>query len=56
MAALTHRWATGGVFPNFGDPELADPAAAYYGPNFARLTQVKAQYDPDRALGASIGT
>jgi FAD/FMN-containing dehydrogenase len=48
-------WATGGVFPNFGDPELDDPAAAYYGPNFARLTQVKARYDPDRMLGASVG-
>ncbi|HEX5039995.1 MAG TPA: FAD-binding oxidoreductase [Candidatus Limnocylindria bacterium] len=52
---LTHPWATGGVFPNFGDPDLADPAAAYYGPNFARLSRVKAQYDPDGALGASIG-
>jgi hypothetical protein len=52
---LAHRWATGGVFPNFGDPELIDPAAAYYGTNFARLSAIKARYDPDRALGASIG-
>ena len=52
---LTHPWATGGVFPNFGDPDLVDPAAAYYGPNFARLSRVKARYDPDGALGASIG-
>jgi len=51
---LIHPWATGGVFPNFGDPALIDPAAAYYGPNFARLTQVKARYDPDGALGASV--
>ena len=51
---LAHRWATGGVFPNFGDPELVDPAAAYYGPNFARLSAIKARYDPEGALGVSI--
>jgi len=51
---LIHPWATGGVFPNFGDPALVDPAAAYYGPNFARLIEVKARYDPDGALGASV--
>ena len=51
---LAHRWATGGVFPNFGDPELVDPAAAYYGANFARLSAIKARYDPDGALGVSM--
>jgi FAD/FMN-containing dehydrogenase len=51
---LAHRWATGGVFPNFGDPELVDPAAAYYGPNFARLSAIKARYDPEGALGVSM--
>jgi hypothetical protein len=34
------------VFPNFPDPELEDSASAYYGPNYQRLVQVKARYDP----------
>jgi hypothetical protein len=34
------------VFPNFPDPQLEDWASAYYGPNYHRLVQVKARYDP----------
>jgi hypothetical protein len=34
------------VFQNFADPELADWAGAYYGPNYRRLVQVKSRYDP----------
>jgi FAD/FMN-containing dehydrogenase len=44
---LTHPYGTGGVYPNFPDPDLADPAGAYYGANRARLEKVKAAYDPD---------
>ncbi|MGH7152367.1 MAG: BBE domain-containing protein, partial [Acetobacteraceae bacterium] len=29
-----------------GDDELGDPVASAYGPNYRRLQQVKAQYDP----------
>jgi FAD/FMN-containing dehydrogenase len=45
--SLVHRWGSGGVFPNFPDPELTDFAHAYHGDNYGRLTRVKARYDPD---------
>jgi hypothetical protein len=43
---LVHPWGTGGVYPNFPDPDLEDPASAYYGTNYNRLVRVKARYDP----------
>jgi FAD/FMN-containing dehydrogenase len=43
---LVHPWGSGGVYPNFPDPELGDPATAYYGTNRERLMRVKAAYDP----------
>jgi FAD/FMN-containing dehydrogenase len=42
-----HPWGSGGVYPNFPDPDLQSWARAYHGPNFERLQQVKATYDPD---------
>jgi hypothetical protein len=45
--SLAHQWGSGGVFPNFPDPELADWATAYHGSNYGRLTRAKARYDPD---------
>jgi FAD/FMN-containing dehydrogenase len=45
--ASVHAFGTGGVYPNFPDPDLPDPARAYYGDNHARLRRVKARYDPD---------
>jgi FAD/FMN-containing dehydrogenase len=45
--ASVHRWGSGGVYPNFPDPDLTDWARAYHGKNYARLLRVKAQYDPD---------
>jgi hypothetical protein len=44
--ALLHPLASGRVFPNFADPGLEDWGSAYYGPNYQRLVQVKARYDP----------
>jgi FAD/FMN-containing dehydrogenase len=43
---LVHQWGTGGVFPNFPDPDLEDWPRAYYGMNLDRLVDVKARYDP----------
>ena len=45
--ALVHPWGSGGVYPNFPDPDLEDWARAYYGNNYDRLLRVKARYDPD---------
>jgi FAD/FMN-containing dehydrogenase len=46
--ALVHRWGSGGVYPNFPDPDLEDWARAYHGANYERLLRVKAAYDPGR--------
>ena len=44
--ALVHPWGSGGVCPDFPDPDLQDWARAYTGPNHDRLRRVKAAYDP----------
>jgi FAD/FMN-containing dehydrogenase len=45
--ALVHPWGSGGVYPNFPDPDLQDWALAYYGENYDGLVRVKALYDPE---------
>jgi hypothetical protein len=40
--ALVHRWGSGGVYPNFPDPDLQDWTHAYYGNNYDRPLRVKA--------------
>jgi FAD/FMN-containing dehydrogenase len=44
---LVHPWGSGGVYPNFPDPDLEGPGRAYHGSNYERLSRVKARYDPD---------
>jgi FAD/FMN-containing dehydrogenase len=44
--ALAHPWGSGGVYPNFPDPDLQDWPRAYHGTNYDRLRRVKAAYDP----------
>ena len=44
---IAHPWGTGGVYPNFPDPDLDEWARAYHGANLERLREVKARYDPD---------
>jgi FAD/FMN-containing dehydrogenase len=41
-----HPWGSGGVYPNFPDPELDDEARAYLGPNHDRLARIRRRYDP----------
>jgi FAD/FMN-containing dehydrogenase len=49
--ALVHPSGSGGVYPNFPDPDLDDGAHAYYGKNRDRLLRIKAKYDPDNFFG-----
>jgi FAD/FMN-containing dehydrogenase len=48
--ALVHPWGSGGVYPNFPDPELEDWGRAYHGANLERLRRVKATYDPENVF------
>src|SRR6185436_20633261 len=44
---LVHPFGTGGVYPNFPDPGLADPDGAYFGANRDRVAAARAAYDPE---------
>jgi FAD/FMN-containing dehydrogenase len=48
--ALAHGSGSGGVYPNFPDPELEDWGGAYHGANLGRLRRVKATYDPENVF------
>jgi FAD/FMN-containing dehydrogenase len=47
---LVHAWGSGGVYPNFPDPELENWGRAYHGANLDRLRRVKATYDPENVF------
>jgi len=50
--AVAHPWGTGGVYPNFPEPDIDPWSAAHHGANRDRLVRVKARYDPRDVFGA----
>jgi FAD/FMN-containing dehydrogenase len=47
LFAAAEPYATGGVYVNFVPGDETDRMDGIYGPNYRRLAQVKAHYDPD---------
>jgi FAD/FMN-containing dehydrogenase len=50
---LVHEWGSGGVYPNFPDPDLDRWADAYWGAGRERLLRIKARYDPDGVFSST---
>ncbi len=49
MRTTMRPWSSGRAYVNYRDPLITDPSV-YYGDNYARLTRVKAKYDPKRVF------
>jgi FAD/FMN-containing dehydrogenase len=47
------EFAPDASYVNFTDPDLDDWRTAYYGPNAARLVEVKHHWDPDRVFSSA---
>jgi Berberine and berberine like len=48
---LAHPFGSGGVYPNFPDPDLPEEHRAYWRDNLDRVRRVKARYDSEGVLG-----
>lgn len=46
MRYQMRRWSSGGAYLNYTDALIKHPAIAYYAGHYARLQQIKRQYDP----------
>jgi FAD/FMN-containing dehydrogenase len=44
---LARPWGSGGVYPNWPDPDLEGWTDTYHGGNLHRLVEIKRRYDPD---------
>ncbi|MBI4851577.1 MAG: FAD-binding oxidoreductase [Acidobacteria bacterium] len=54
MRNLMKPWSNG-AYLSYTDPLIEDWATAYYGENYARLTQIKAKYDPTQVFNFPQG-
>ena len=48
--ASMRPWASGQCYQNYLDPDLKNWQQAYYGANYAQLTQIKTIYDPNQVF------
>ena len=53
-AAMSPYFAGARYVNYLGDDEPGDPAAVVYGPNYARLRDLKTKYDPDNFFQTNV--
>ena len=53
-AGISPFMASGRYVNYLGDDETGDPTAAAYGPNYQRLRELKAKYDPDNFFHTNL--